>query len=514
MQEVQPVLQRGTIVRSRYRVEDVLGRGGFGAVYLVRDLRVKNNLFALKEVSNFSKKERDRFAFEGEVLKRLDHYALPRVYRVFEDDKNRRSYMLMDYVEGPNLETLRRRQPEKRFSLPQVLTLLAPIVDAVQYLHSQKPPIIHRDIKPANIIVPSSGENTILVDFGIAKEYDQNKTTTEIRSWSPGYGAPEQYARGTNPRTDVYGLAATCYVLLAGIVPTDALNRMTQLGSMGTDPLEPLHHLAPHVPLFVTEAIERAMAINSSERFATAQQFWQALNAHPMQPSLPEPIIPLLETPRPVAHPPTDATTASRVAVSRRPQALVKRKRRILPVLLVLAALVAGIIFGTGILSVRSQNGSAPVATHPPQATATHIPKPTTRATPKPTSPYHVLAADYVGTIHNTPAQVASTMSLTHIQQNGMNFKGYLTLGADLQGNGNFTGTVSQDKKIQFLVEPFATHLPLWFQGQINADGGLSGTYCSARNHQCDPNGGGYGTWSVSPPSPSSLSPSSNPQAS
>jgi len=225
VQEVQTTLPIGTIIRERYIVEDLLGKGGFGAVYLVRDQRVKGNLFALKEMVDTSKQERARFAFECEVLKRVDHPALPRVYRVFEDDKNNRAYMLMDYIEGPNLETLRQKQPHKRFTLSQVMTIMAPVINAVSYLHQQTPPIIHRDIKPANIIVPTVDDHSMLVDFGIAKEYDPDSTTTAVRRCSPGYGAPEQYSRGTNTRTDIYGLGATFYSLLTGFVPDDAFYR-------------------------------------------------------------------------------------------------------------------------------------------------------------------------------------------------------------------------------------------------------------------------------------------------
>jgi eukaryotic-like serine/threonine-protein kinase len=154
--------------------------------------------------------------------------------------RNGRAYILMDYVEGSNLEVLRQQQPENRFSLSQVLFLMAPIIDAVSYLHHQVPPILHRDIKPANIIVPHAGDGTVLVDFGIAKEYDPDATTTAIRRCSPGYGAPEQYSRGTSTHTDVYGLGATIYALLTGVVPADAFYRMTQLGSKSIDPLQPL----------------------------------------------------------------------------------------------------------------------------------------------------------------------------------------------------------------------------------------------------------------------------------
>ena len=99
MQDVQLTLPVGTKVGDRYIVEELLGKGGFGAVYLVRDQRVKGNLFALKEIVDSNKQERARFAFECEVLKRLYHPSLPRVYRVFQDDKNNRAYMLMDYIQ-------------------------------------------------------------------------------------------------------------------------------------------------------------------------------------------------------------------------------------------------------------------------------------------------------------------------------------------------------------------------------------------------------------------------------
>ncbi|TMC23149.1 MAG: serine/threonine protein kinase [Chloroflexi bacterium] len=224
VQKVQSSLPIGTLIQNRYIVEDLLGKGGFGAVYLVRDQRVKGNVFALKEVIDPERKERARFTFEGEVLKRLDHQSLPRVYRVFDDNKNARSYMLMDYIEGPNLDRLRRQQPGKRFALSQVVHMMTPIVDAIGYLHAQHPPIIHRDIKPANIIVPKDGSAAVLVDFGIAKEYDSERTTTAVRRCSPGYGAPEQYTGGTNTGTDIYGLAATLYTLLTGSVPAAGAN--------------------------------------------------------------------------------------------------------------------------------------------------------------------------------------------------------------------------------------------------------------------------------------------------
>src|SRR5437660_10312098 len=157
MQQTQTTLPIGTIIQDRYMVERLLGQGGGGAVYLVRDQRANSNLFALKELIDQNKHDRKQFIFEGELLSRLDHPSLPHVYHVFYDQAHQRTYMLMDYIDGPSLEVLRRRQPEKRFSLLAVLSLAGPIMDAITYLHRQHPPVLHRDIKPSNIIVPAGG---------------------------------------------------------------------------------------------------------------------------------------------------------------------------------------------------------------------------------------------------------------------------------------------------------------------------------------------------------------------
>src|SRR5215472_7071365 len=282
MQQEQLILPTGVTVRDpaggRYVIEALLGEGGSGAVYLVRDQYHSQQRYALKEVINPDKHDRARFTFEGQVLWRLEHRALPRVYRVFENDRLKRVYMLMDYIEGLNLEVLQKHEPEQRFPLSLTLALLTPVVDALTYLHRQDPPIVHRDVKPANIIVPMKSEGAVLVDFGIAKEFIMDKTTNVIRHGSPGYAAPEQYGGGTDPHTDLYGLAATLYTMLTGVIPPDAISRATRSKSL--DPLRSVILLVPSIPPEVAGAIERAMSISIDDRFETIEQFWQELHGN------------------------------------------------------------------------------------------------------------------------------------------------------------------------------------------------------------------------------------------
>ncbi|HYK87034.1 MAG TPA: protein kinase, partial [Ktedonobacteraceae bacterium] len=162
MQQEQILLPAGNTVRTpdgnHYVIENLLGKGGFGAVYLVRDRYDELKLYALKEVIDPNKQDRERFTSEAELLKRLHHKALPHIYDVFENEKLKRVYILMDYVKGRDLEALLAEQPEQLFDLPLVVAIMEPVVQAIIYMHHQEPPIVHRDIKPANIIMPLTGE--------------------------------------------------------------------------------------------------------------------------------------------------------------------------------------------------------------------------------------------------------------------------------------------------------------------------------------------------------------------
>ena len=266
----------GTIIRGRFLIQDQLSDSGFGNIYLVRDqrnTRNNTNLFVLKEVINPSRHKLYQITLDGMAFRLLRHEALPRVYNVLSDAKYDRVYVLMDYIEGLSLGMLRLHQPGKRFSFPQAMIIMEPVLSAVAYLHSQQPPVLHQDIKPASIIVLSTRDKVVLVDFGVGKKYNLGSTTTSARHSLTPYEAPEQYDGEIDTRSDIYGLGATFYTLLTGIVPDDALYR----ASKSVDSLEPMYQVVPAISMHVADTIHRAMSLSGNDRFASVQQFEQAL---------------------------------------------------------------------------------------------------------------------------------------------------------------------------------------------------------------------------------------------
>ena len=489
MQQTHALSLIGTVIQDRYMVEDVLGKGGFSTVYLVREIHPADeaetasgsekqlpDLFALKVLTEENQQEKNRFMFEHVMLQWLDHPALPRVYRMFEDKNH--AYMLMDYIAGPTLETLRRRQEGKHFSLEQVRTLLSPIVAAISYLHRQQPPIIHCDIKPSNIVVSPEGDQAVLVDFGIAKEYDPDATITAIRQCSQGFAAPEQYSSmRTDQRTDIYGLAATCYVLLTGVTPIDALRRVTSLAGKESDPLVPLDALVPTLPVAVRAAIERALSISSNERFATIEEFWQAFQdtaeTKGEEPS--EELVQggVLYAPQHISAPQTSPTPRL-------------QKTALVIHMLLTFLLILG--FGFWTYAANQHRSQPQQATSPGLAVAIAQQK----ATPTP-STYAHLVASYQGNIHNIPMNVSTQMYLLQVLQSSQNIQGIFK---GLARNDPFVGVLDVSKHIFFTVGNSGSD-PLFFQGVVRSDGNLAGTYCALDSAgQCT---GEYGIWSVEP---------------
>lgn len=258
----------GFILKSRYKVIDLLGKGGMGEVYLAEDQSLANQV-AVKVNHNLSAHASAQFIREARLLASLKHPNLPRVIDYFTENDSQ--YLVMDFIPGENLRTIVEQKTP--LSTPLILQWAEQLGNALSYLHTQNPPIYHRDIKPANIKITPKGE-VILVDFGIAKTGEASQET-QSGAWgyTPGYAPPEQVSGlRTGPYSDQFSLAATLYYLFTGRPPADSAKRM-----IGEEDLIPLQQLNPTIPPHSAFAIEKAMSIKPEARFSTVQDFIAAL---------------------------------------------------------------------------------------------------------------------------------------------------------------------------------------------------------------------------------------------
>jgi len=263
------VLENGYLLRERYRILDILGQGGMGAVYRALDENL-DIIVAIKENTFTSEDHTRQFQREAKVLAGLRHPNLPRVFDYFVIEKQGQ-YLVMDYIEGEDLRQWLSR--EEILSEADALYIGIAICDALIYLHNQDPVITHRDIKPGNIKITPGGE-IVLVDFGLVKvSTEREKTTSAARAMTPGYSPPEQYGESpTDHRSDLFSLGATLYAALAGYLPEDSLARAT-----GNATLTPLRQYVPHVSRRTADAIEKALALRFEERWQSASAFQQIL---------------------------------------------------------------------------------------------------------------------------------------------------------------------------------------------------------------------------------------------
>ncbi len=307
---IQP-LALGTVLRSRYKIMELVGQGGMGAVYRADDLRLEGRQCAVKEVqleteADFAAQSREQFHREASVLARLDHPNLPKVSDYFSEGG--RDYLVMDFVAGRNLKEImdEARRQGRFLEEKQVRAWADQLCDALEYLHSQDPPILHRDVKPANIrLTPStvsgatsgnrSGGTLKLVDFGLVKLLapDDSRTITILQGRGTIQYTPlEQYGGDTghtDVRSDIYSLGATLYHLLTNQPPADVKQRFLK-----PDSLPSPRSLNPRLSPRIERAILRALEMHPDQRPASVAEFRADLHAF----SLPEPLADLLPAER------------------------------------------------------------------------------------------------------------------------------------------------------------------------------------------------------------------------
>lgn len=261
------------LLYKRYMIVRTLARGGQSAVYLARDTLENGAQRAIKELSDSALPPAQRqqavngFMREADILYRLNHPALTRLFEIFVEEG--KHYLVMEYVPGHTLEEelLAAGQP---LEWKNVARWGIELCDVLGYLHSQSPAVIYRDLKPPNVMLTPAGPIK-LIDFGIARWFHPARDQDTTQLGTDGYAAIEQYAGRSEPRSDLYALGACLYHLLTGRVPMAAPQRMAG------QPLKPMHDWNPAVPENLERVIAQAMRVDANDRFANAPSMRAAL---------------------------------------------------------------------------------------------------------------------------------------------------------------------------------------------------------------------------------------------
>jgi eukaryotic-like serine/threonine-protein kinase len=250
---------------GRYVIKKILGQGGMGAALLATDIRLDSKPVVIKELisdnTDPAKLQEDVRNFKREVatLAHLDHPLIPNVTDHFQEGS--RYFMVQEYAEGENLEERMDRVNQPMMER-EALGYASEILDILDYLAQETPPIVHRDIKPANIIIGNKDKRAHLVDFGIARadvaRNTQRKQTSALGT--PGYAPPEQYQGNADPRSDLYALAATLHHLLT--------NRDPRNHPPFTYP--PVRTLNPQLSPEIEKVLSRGLINDINQRYQSA----------------------------------------------------------------------------------------------------------------------------------------------------------------------------------------------------------------------------------------------------
>ncbi|HLQ28846.1 MAG TPA: serine/threonine-protein kinase [Ktedonobacteraceae bacterium] len=515
---------------GNYRLTRVLGQGGYAAVYLGEHIHL-NSLAAIKVLHTrlASSEEVNNFQNEGRIVAGLIH---PHIVRVFDFDVEKDiPFMVMDYAPNGNL---RWRFPKgERAELATILPYIKQVAGALQYAHDQQ--FIHRDIKPENMLLGRDDE-VLLSDFGtalVAQSTGYQSSLQEVVG-TVSYMAPEQFQGKARPASDQYALAVVIYEWLSGELPFHGSGTEIAI-QHSMKPPPPLREKILHISPLVEQVIMKALSKDHHERFPRVQDFADAMEhasrvdesiySDPtvaVVPAIPNPshqgeetifnpqsvpIVPPVAfpvmKPSPLAmdtvtsevpHAVTPVTPVTPPTVTEwapppqyapisvpysHQEKVIPRKRRALPIVLLLLSLIAILLAGS-IACFVLLHSSGKVSLFPSGQV------------------YPDVAGTYHGKLTNTTANITTSMALS-IQQNKAAINGNFTVGAPLVGSNPFQGTVDTANHIQFTVQSYRGNAPLFFDGTLQSDGSLSGSYCSlGPNKQCSANAGASGTWSVS----------------
>ena len=261
------MLEIGSVIDGKYKILNVVGKGGMSVVYLAMNERA-NKQWAIKEVRKDGMQSfevvKQNLVAETDLLKKLNHPHLPSIIDVIDCDDT--FLIVMDYIEGNPLS--KALETSGAQNQDDVIEWAKQLCDVLGYLHSRKPPIIYRDMKPSNVMLMPDG-NVMLIDFGTAREFKSTSVADTTCLGTQGYAAPEQFGGHgqTDASTDFYCLGATMYHLVTGHNPA-------------TPPYEmyPIRQWNPMLSSGLEEIILKCTQRNPEDRYQSCAELLYALD--------------------------------------------------------------------------------------------------------------------------------------------------------------------------------------------------------------------------------------------
>jgi serine/threonine-protein kinase len=261
-------LKPGIILHENYEIKRLIKSGGMGAVYEALDKRF-DTLCAVKEMlgqageSGNNQYMIDSFKREARILRSLNHSNIPVIRDYFIDGN--RYYLVMDYIEGKDLETVLQGYGEHGVPEDLVIKWTKEILHALEYLHSQDPPVIYRDMKPENVMLRSTDDKIMLIDFGLARTVNPQSQDTMTSVGTPAYAPKELFQGQPEVRTDIYSLGATMHCLLTGIIPVIPFD------------FSPVREINSGVSEEIEEIVMKALSMEPVDRYGSAKEMKEAI---------------------------------------------------------------------------------------------------------------------------------------------------------------------------------------------------------------------------------------------
>jgi serine/threonine-protein kinase len=282
-------LEPGVVVAEHYRLEELVGRGGMGAVWRATDLRLGRTV-AIKVLHtdlHDEPSQRERFQREARLLASIDHPAIVPIYHlgVIEDGPKQCPCIVMPFVKGMTLAEALRKQG--RFALEQAIPVVRTLLDALSVAHAMG--VVHRDLKPQNIVLEDRGSSTAvrLLDFGIAKSVTTSATASSVMATragmllgTPEYMSPEQIRdpSSVDGRADLWAVGVILFEMLTGQLPFTGDNHVEVIAKVLTSSPRRATEVQPTLPPQVDLLFNKFFDRNLDARFRTAQECSAALD--------------------------------------------------------------------------------------------------------------------------------------------------------------------------------------------------------------------------------------------